>query len=198
MTDGDRQGSVLEGMACPPLAVLMSVAFRPLTLDEFLAWERSQPVRYEFDGIQPVAMTGGSRAHSRIGTRLVIALGNRLQPPCEAFGPDLKVLTTGRMRYPDASVVCRASDEASDLVEPTAVFEVLSPSTALTDRRVKALEYAAVKSILVYVLLEQDRPDVTIMRRSTGWETETVQGLDTQLDLPEVNISIPLSAIYAT
>jgi Uma2 family endonuclease len=168
-----------------------------VTLSEFLTWERIQPERYEFDGVQPVAVTGGSRAHSRVGTRLLVALGNRVQPPCEAFGPDLKVLTTGRIRYPDASVVCATSDDASDLVEPTVVFEVLSPSTALTDRRVKALEYAAVTSILAYVLLEQDRPEITIMRRSTGWDAETIEGLDTTLDLPEIDVVVPLHLIYA-
>ena len=39
----------------------MSASLKPLTLDEFLDWERSQELRYEFDGIQPIAMTGGSR-----------------------------------------------------------------------------------------------------------------------------------------
>ena len=175
----------------------MSAALQPLTLEEFLVWERAQPARYEFDGVQPVAMTGGSRAHSRVGTRLVIALGNRLRPPCEAYGPDLKVQTTGRIRYPDASVVCTASDEESDLVEPTVVFEVLSPSTALTDRRVKALEYAAVPHIHVYVLLEQDRPEVTVMRLSAGWEPKTLRGLDATLELPEIDVSVPLQDIYA-
>jgi Uma2 family endonuclease len=175
----------------------MSAALKPLTLEEFLAWERSQPARYEFDGVQPVAMTG-SRTHSRVATRLVAALINRVHPPCEAFGPDLKVLTTGRIRYPDASVVCVPSDENSDLVEPTVVCEVLSPSTALTDRRVKALEYAAVARILVYVLLEQDQPEITIMRRSAGWEPEVITGLAATLELPEINIGIPLNAIYAT
>src|SRR5271157_931772 len=102
----------------------MSVSLKPLTVDEFLAWERSQPARCEFDGVQPVAMTGGSLAHMRTITRLTTALANRVQPPCEAFGPELKVLTPGRVRYPDASVVCGAMDDASDLIEPTAVFEV--------------------------------------------------------------------------
>ena len=176
----------------------MSPALKPLTLEEFLAWERSQPARYEFDGVQPVAMTGGSRPHARVGARLVTALVNRVQPPCEAFGPDLKVLTTGRIRYPDASVVCAPSDEDSDLVEPTVVCEVLSPGTALTDRRVKALEYAAVARILVYVLLEQDQPEITVMRRSAGWEPEVVTGVAATLELPEISISIPLNAIYAT
>jgi len=174
----------------------MSAAQKPLTLEEFLAWERGQPARYEFDGVQPIAMTGGSRPHARVGARLVAALINRVQPPCEAFGPDLKVLTTGRIRYPDASVVCVPSDEDSDLVEPTVVCEVLSPSTALTDRRVKALEYAAVPRILVYLLPEQDRPEITIMRRSAGWEPEVVTGLAAMLELPEISISIPLNAIY--
>ena len=84
----------------------MSASLNPLTLDEFLDWERSQEQRYEFDGIQPVAMTGGSRPHSRIGTRLLVALAGRTTPPCEVFGPVLKVITTGRIRYPDVSVVC--------------------------------------------------------------------------------------------
>jgi Uma2 family endonuclease len=176
----------------------MSASLKPLTLEEFLDWERSQPERYEFDGIQPVAMTGGSRPHARVIIRLGAALVSRVKPPCEPFGPELKVLTPGRVRYPDASVVCGGSDEDGDVVAPTAVFEVLSPSTALTDRRVKASEYAAVAAIMVYVLLEQDRPEVTIRRRSAAWEPEIVAGLDAMLELPEISVSIPLAAIYVS
>ena len=176
----------------------MSASLKPLTLEEFLDWERSQPERYEFDGIQPVAMTGGSRVHSRVGSRLLVALGTRVKAPCEAFGADLKVNTIGRVRYPDVSVVCTASDDESDIVEPTVVCEVVSPSTALTDRRVKAIEYAAVSGILVYVLLEQERPELTVRRRSASWEAEIVAGLDAELELPEIGVSIPMSAIYGT
>jgi Uma2 family endonuclease len=174
----------------------MSASLKPLTLDEFLEWERAQPERYEFDGIQPVAMTGGSRAHSLIATRVAAALVFHVKPPCEAHGPELKIITTGRVRYPDASVVCSRPDDDDDTVTPTAIFEVLSPSTALTDRRVKAIEYAAVPSVLVYVLLEQNRPEITVRRRSTGWEAETLAGQDATLDLPEIGVSIPLAFIY--
>src|SRR5689334_8942910 len=115
----------------------MSASLRPLTLAEFLDWERAQTERYEFDGIQPVAMTGGSVAHARVIRRLVMALGVRLRTGCEAFAGDLKVLTGGRARYPDVSIVCGPVNPHDDTVEPVVVFEVLSPSTALTDRRVK-------------------------------------------------------------
>jgi Uma2 family endonuclease len=175
----------------------MSASVKPLTVDEFLAWERSQPLRYEFDGIQPVAMTGGSFAHARTITRLTTALGVRLKPPCEAIGSELKVLTPGRVRYPDASVVCEVPDRDGDTVEPTVVFEVLSPSTALTDRRVKAMEYASVPRIMVYVILETERPEITVHRRAANWEAETVAGLDAEVALPEIGVTIPLSAIYA-
>jgi Uma2 family endonuclease len=76
------------------------------------------------------------------------------------------------------------------------MFEVLSPSTALTDRRVKAMEYAAVPSNLAYVMLETDRPEVTVRRRSTAWEAETIAGIEADLDLPEVGVTVPLAVIY--
>ena len=101
----------------------MSASLKPLTLEEFLDWERSQDQRFEFDGIQPVAMTGGSRAHSLIATRLAAALVFQVKPPCEAHGPELKVITTGRVRYPDASVVCNYSDAGDDTVAPTAILK---------------------------------------------------------------------------
>lgn len=91
----------------------------PLTVEEFLAWERTRELRYEFDGVQPVAMTEGSRAHNRVTTWLTVALGQHVKPPCEPCGPDLKVLTPGRVRYPDASIVCaEPGDEGSDIVGP--------------------------------------------------------------------------------
>ena len=45
----------------------MNVALRkPMSLAEFLEWERRQPVRYEFDGVAPQAMTGGTTGHADI------------------------------------------------------------------------------------------------------------------------------------
>ncbi len=53
----------------------MKLALRkPMTLEEFLAWEEGQPLRYEFDGFQPVAMTGGTFIHAAIQRNLLFAL----------------------------------------------------------------------------------------------------------------------------
>ena len=58
------------------------------------------------------------------------------------------------------------------------------------------MEYAAVPSILAYVMLETDRPEVTVRRRSGGWEAETIAGIEADLDLPEVGVTVPLAEIY--
>jgi hypothetical protein len=39
---------------------------KPMTIEEFLAREAQQPLRYEFDGYQPMAMAGGTEQHSII------------------------------------------------------------------------------------------------------------------------------------
>jgi hypothetical protein len=45
----------------------MSIAQpKPMTREQFLAWETKQELRYEIDGFQPVAMTSGTVAHAVI------------------------------------------------------------------------------------------------------------------------------------
>ena len=59
------------------------VQVRPMSLEEFLAWEVRQEFKYEFDGFAPVAMVGVTVAHSVIQGNLLIALGTRLRgKPC--------------------------------------------------------------------------------------------------------------------
>jgi Uma2 family endonuclease len=175
----------------------MGAGLKPLTLEEFLAWEATQGERFEFDGVQPVAMTGGSVAHARLVRRLVAAISKRLRSGCEAFGGDLKVVVGDRVRYPDATIVCGALRPGDDRVEPLVVFEVPSPSTALVDRRVKAAEYAGVAAIQSCVMLEQDQPAATILRRAIPWREEQVAGPAAVLHLPQAGVSIPLAEFHA-
>ncbi len=175
----------------------MNAAQRALTTEEFLAWERSQPDRYEFDGTQPVAMTGGTPAHAGIAAAVIAALFNRLRPPCRVFTGDLKVLTAGgRVRYPDVTVACGPVDADGDVIVPVVVFEVMSQSSTLTDRRVKLAEYGGTASIMAYVLLDQQRPEGSVFRHAGDWREERMQGAGAVLALPEIGVEMPLAAIY--
>jgi len=179
----------------------MSVALRkPITVAEFLAWEERQELRYEFDGFEPVAMTGGTIAHDRITFNLQKALDARLAgTPCRPLGPNVKIIADGRARYPDAIVVCRpVSPTATVADDPVVVFEVLSEGSSETDLIDKNREYRATPSIQRYVVLQQTHmAAIVFVRRQDGWLSEIVSGDDAELDLPEIGIAVPLHEVYA-
>ena len=177
----------------------MNVVLRkPMTLEAFLAWEERQELRYEFDGFQPVAMTGGTSEHSAIQRNLITALTNRLRgKACQPHGSELKIAVAGSIRYPDAFVVCSPVPRGATVVtDPVVVFEVLSPSTSTTDRIVKNQEYRDTPSIQRYVMLEQDRQAATVFARAgDDWVGHVVSG-DAVLAMPEIGIELPLAELY--
>jgi Uma2 family endonuclease len=177
----------------------MNVALRkPMSLQEFLAWEEQQELRYEFDGFQPVAMTGGTYSHALIQGNLITALGTRLRGrPCRVIGSELKVAVAGSIRYPDATVICSpVRREATVATEQVVIFEILSPSTAMIDRIVKNQEYRDTPSIQRYVMLEQDQKAATIFTRTgEDWVGHVLSG-EVVLEMPEIGISVPLGELY--
>ena len=178
----------------------MNLALRkPMTLAEFLEWEERQELRYEFDGVGPVAMTRGTYGHSTIQGNLAAALGARLRgTPCRFQGSDLKFqVAEGHIRYPDGMVICSPVDRAATVVlDPVVVFEVLSPSTTRNDRIVKAREYQATPSVQRYVMLEQDSIGATVYARSRDTWTHEILIADSVLTLPEIGIELPLAELY--
>jgi len=169
-----------------------------MTLEEFLEWERQQELRYEFDGVQPVAMTGGTVAHSVIGSNVFQALDTRLRDPCRVFRSDLKVVVQNQVRYPDAIVTCTAvADDADVVPEPVVLFEVLSASTRGVDQTLKAAEYLATPSVQYYVMLQQKQADaVVLLRKKDGWDEERVLGLDAVIRLTALGVELPMAELY--
>ena len=182
-------------------AFRMNVLMRkPMTLEQFLAWEERQELRYEFDGFQPIAMTGGTAAHAAIQRNLITALATRLRgKPCQPYGSELKILVDGRIRYPDAFVVCTpVPPRATVVADPVVVFEILSDSSTHTDLFVKNAEYRACPSVQRYVVLEQtQRGAMVFARKGEDWVNEALAGEAAVLALPEVGIEIPLAELYA-
>lgn len=168
-----------------------------MTLEEFLDWERRQELRYEFDGFQPVAMVGGTDEHSSIQANLIRALGNRLEgKPCRVHGSHLKVEVAGRIRYPDAFVVCSPRVRGQTVIkEPIVVFEIASGGTSYADRFMKRHEYQATPSIVRYVLLEQTGPAATVFQKP-DWIEQPIEGLGAVLAMPEIAVEVPLAEIY--
>ena len=181
----------------------MNVALRKprMTREQFFAWAQARDERYEFDGFEPVAMTGGTVNHSRIARNLGFALRARLQGSgCEPLGPDAGLATVGdAVRYPDALVTCTETPGSAHVVAGVvAVFEVLSPTSGRSDRIVKVREYGAVPTILRYVILEYASIGLTVLERANGdepWRVTALTAEDT-LRMPEIGIEIAVAELY--
>lgn len=175
------------------------IAARRWTVEEFLAWEERQPTKYEFDGVNAIAMVGVTVAHGVIQANLTTALVTRLRgKPCRFVGVDLKVRVAGSIRYPDGLITCSANANTATIVDgPVTVFEIISPGTAARDRIDKLREYQATASIQRYVMIEQDRPALTDIARSGELWTIRALTQDDTLALPEAGIDLPVAELYA-
>jgi Uma2 family endonuclease len=181
----------------------MSVTFRvpTMTRAQFFDWAEAQEGRFEFDGFQPVAMTGGNLNHNQIAINILVALRKRLGGTgCRPHGMDAGVATVGdTVRYPDGVVTCSPASGLSRLVpDPVVVFEVISPTSGHIDRIVKLREYAAVDSIRRYVIVESSSIGLTVHERETAgqkWTVTSVMAGD-PLSLPEIGIEMAASELY--
>ena len=177
----------------------MNVVLRqPMTVEDFLAWEERQELRYEFDGFSPVAMTGGTYEHDAIQVNLIRALANRLAGKrCRTHGNSIKIEVMGSVRYPDAFVTCGPIVRGSMVLrDPVVIFEVLSKGTARTDRMVKNREYASTASVHRYVMLEQGAVEATMFERAGEDWVGHILAEGAVIRMPEIDIEIPLVELY--
>ena len=84
------------------------------------------------------------------------------------------------------------------LLNPTAIFEILSPLTASTDRGEKFLAYQGIESLRDYVLIAQNEARIEhFARQENGfWLPTVAAGLDASLTLSAVSLTLRSGEIY--
>ncbi len=183
----------------------MSAAAKPqlVSVEDYLAGENASQVKHEFLGGYVYAMAGGTNAHNRIASNVLGAFHAGLKgKPCQPFNSDTKIRvklpTHVRFYYPDASVVCdpNPADESFQ-DQPVVIVEVLSRKTRRADQGEKKDAYLAMPTLGVYLLVEQDCPNVSVYRRTNqGFVEETYTELSATIALAEIGTKLPLAEIY--
>jgi Uma2 family endonuclease len=176
-----------------------------MTEQEYLAFERASDTKHEYLRGEVFAMAGASLEHAQIVSNTLIAAGRQLRPPCRIVSNDLrvKISKTGLNTYPDIVVVCGrpqlADDQFDTLLNPTIIFEVLSPSTEAYDWGKKFGHYRTLESFREYVLIAQDAPLVEHFVRQEGgtWRFAAASGLEASLHLPTIDCTLALAEVYA-
>jgi Uma2 family endonuclease len=171
-----------------------------ITADEYLLREKDREPRHEYVNGAEYAMSGSSRRHNLICGNLVSLArsSKRFRKPCQIYSESVKVRVEplNRFYYPDLLVSCRPERDDYVVSKPCLIVEVISPSTASTDRREKLEAYRSIASLSSYVLVEQDFAQITVLRRDReGW-TEQLLGLDDLLMLDCLELEIPVQDVY--
>lgn len=175
-----------------------------MSVEEYLAFEEQSEERHEYlDGFIR-AMASESTAHNLIAQNIVLQLRHRLRGSgCQPFFTNLKVRIEARNRfyYPDVLVTCQPEAMHSYFQNrPSVIFEVLSPSTELKDRREKLSAYFTLSDLREYVLVAQDEMRVEIYRLiEPGVMRLEVLGEGDELrleSLPPYPLTLPLKEIY--
>ncbi len=172
-----------------------------LTYSEYLAYEQASPKKHEFINGQAYAMAGASEDHNLLAGGLFSRIWNHLRgKPCRVFSSDMKLtisLANNATYYPDVMVVCdRTDNDAYVKQKPCLLIEVLSPSTAMLDRREKLFNYQTLESLQEYVLVSQSEIKVELYRRDPeGWLVQSLS-IGDSLQLQSIDLEIALSDIY--
>ena len=183
----------------------MSAAPKPfLSPQEYLAREREAETKSEYYDGETFAMAGGSEEHSLIVVNMCTALLLQLADrPCKVYNSDMRVRVEedGPYAYPDVSVVCGeaefADEERDNLLNPTVIVEVLSPSTEAYDRGDKFAHYRRLETLREYVLIAQDQLRIEHYRREgAGWVLTEISDPNGTLNLPSIDCHVAVSAIY--
>lgn len=170
----------------------------------FLKWnaDREGP-RCELKDGEIVMHPGVSRNHSRGTMGFVHALHERLDYKTWSItGGDFAVEIGEDIRYPDVLVEPAGGDgQAYTTLQPVLLVEVLSPSSAGRDLRLKVDEYLGLSTLEAYIVASQDEPIVWVWRRdvvSRAFAVEPVEiaGPERAITLEALDISLPLAQIY--
>lgn len=183
---------------------MSELAFKRMTLDEFLVWSDGSETRYELiDGV-PVAMAPSYGAHQIVASNLGRHIGNALEkrPPCHVRS-EAGILKPNSFRsyfQADLAVTCTPHRQGQyDTPNPVVIVEVLSRSTEDHDRKVKLPVYRSIASVQEIVLIHSDMLFVEIHRRldATRWQSDLLVDSGDVMRLDSVAVETPLSALYA-
>ena len=185
-----------------------------LTEDEYLEFERAAVDRHQYVDGEIFAMAGASVQHNDISVNVVVSLSKQLDDgPCRVWTQNTRVRSgplpksprrpAGLYSYPDIVVVCdepRFLDEHQDvLLNPLALFEVLSESTEAFDRTLSLSRYQKHNpSLKDYVLINQDEPLIEHYHRENdgSWRYTIHDGMKAVVKIETIKCRLKAADVY--
>jgi Uma2 family endonuclease len=174
-----------------------------LSVNSFRKWLRSRPDEEHWELIEgvPMMMAPPTRRHQRIVSNLESLLNDALKRynPQYAAYQNIGVNIVSTVPYdPEPDVAVIREDESSDPRYADRFYlvaEVLSESDKDIIESKRDI-YRAQPSCTCILLVNQDKAEITVERRTNeGWRSQLLRGPD-ELLLPEFGLNCPVKDIY--
>ena len=172
---------------------------------EYLLAERVSEEKHEYYDGQILAMSGAGLNHNRIQANLLINIGSWLKGKnCSILPGDMRVTTPTQdaYMYPDSLIVCgepQLQDDTFDtLLNPSVIFEILSPTTKGVDKGRKLFFYKRIPSLQEYIMIDSLKKFIQLARKQPdgAWMFEDISNPEASLFIRTINFQLPLQEIY--
>ncbi len=175
------------------------------TIEEYLEMEELATEKHEYYQGEIFAMSGAKHQHNIVKKNVYSSLLSKLKgKPCQPWDSDSRVHIQKNtlFTYPDISVVCGdpefLNNDEWNLLNPTVIIEVLSPSTKNYDRGDKFNLYRDIPSLKEYILVEPEKISIEAfyINQNGQWELKEYKNLTDILEIKAIQFSMPLTDVY--
>jgi Uma2 family endonuclease len=183
----------------------VSYSNKKYTIEEYLEMEQTSQEKHEYYRGEVFAMSGSKVTHNKIVMNTSTLLANKLKgKACQPFNSDqrIHIEKNSLFTYPDISIVCgdieTRNNDDWNILNPTAIVEILSPSTRDYDRGQKFKLYRDIPSLKEYVLIDSESINVEFffLNDHGNWELKEYKSIDDSFTLDSIKVELELKEIY--
>ena len=178
---------------------------RKYTIEEYLEMENGASERHEYYQGEIFAMSGAKIPHNKICGNLYFYLRQALKgSPCQPYDSNtrLHIEKNTLFTYPDITVICgdplTRQNDNFNVLNPTIIFEVLSPSTKNYERGGKFTLYRDIVSLREYILVDSEavKVEAFAINKQGFWQLKEYNSISDTLLLDSIGISLGFKDIY--
>jgi Uma2 family endonuclease len=175
------------------------------SIEEYLEMENAATEKHEYYKGEIFAMSGAKLQHNIVSANILATLHQKLKgKPCRPFNSEMRIHIEKNtlFTYPDISVICgdveTLNDDDMNALNPTVIFEVLSPSTKNYDRGDKFNLYKDIPTLKEYVLVDPDVISIEAwyINDLGNWESIAYKKSGDVLDLSSIHTKLTIEEIY--
>jgi Uma2 family endonuclease len=178
---------------------------RKYSIEEYLEMEQLADEKHEYYQGEIFAMSGPKVQHNIIAGNIYGPLFNKLKgSKCRPFNSDqrIHIPINTLFTYPDITIICgeviTLNDDQWNILNPSVIIEILSPSTKNYNRGEKFRLYREIKSLKEYILVDSESllAEAFRINERGHWELEELKGRQNTLLVKTVSVSVSFEDIY--